>query len=136
MTMSGTTFIGSLIYKSEDKKRIIYLVALTKPCAPTLECIGIDSMATLEDIKGKVMLNDGNVHVITLDPKAPLIERQGQSGPYWILSVEEDGRARELSVGNPLAQAIQDLELDGPAKLNIQRTGTGFGTKYDVSVVK
>ncbi len=93
-------------------------------------------MATLEDIRGKVMLNDGAVHVVTLDPKAPLIERQGQSGPYWILSVEEDGRTKEMSLGNPLAQAIQDLELTGSAKLSIQRSGTGFGTTYSVSVVE
>ncbi len=93
-------------------------------------------MATLEDIKGKVMLNDKAVHVITLDPKAPLIERQGQSGSYWILSVEEDGKTREMSVGNPLAQAIQDLNLEGPAKLSIQRSGDGFSTKYAVSVVE
>ena len=93
-------------------------------------------MATLDDIKGKVMLNDGDVHIITLDPKAQLVERQGQSGPYWVLSVDEDGKTRDMSVGNPLAQAIQDLELNGPSKLSIQRSGAGFQTSYRVSVVK
>ena len=93
-------------------------------------------MATLDDIKGKVMLNDGAVHIVTLDPKAQMVERQGQSGPYWVLSVEEDGNTREMSVGNPLARAIQDLELNGPTKLNIQRSGTGFGTTYHVTVAE
>ncbi len=93
-------------------------------------------MATLDDIMGKVTLADGAVHVVTLDPKAQMVERQGQSGPYWIMTVQEDGRARELSVGSRLAQAIQDQELDGPTKLSLQRMGTGFGTSYNVSKVE
>ncbi len=93
-------------------------------------------MATLDDIMGKVTLADGAVHVVTLDPKAQMVERQGQSGPYYVMTVQEDGRARELSVGSRLAQAIQDLELDGPSKLSIQRTGTGFGTAYTVNPVE
>ncbi len=93
-------------------------------------------MATLDDIMGKVMLNDKAVHTITLDPKAQMVEKQGQSGPYWVMTVREDGKAREMSVGNPLAQAIQDLELEEPATLSIQRTGDSFGTKYIVSVVE
>ncbi len=93
-------------------------------------------MATLDTIMGKVMLNDEAVHTITLDPKAQMVERQGQSGPYWVMTVQEDGKAREMSVGNPLAQAIQELELDGPSTISIQRQGTGFGTKYIVKVVK
>ncbi len=89
-------------------------------------------MATLDNIMGKVMLNDEAVHIVTLDPKAQMVERQGQSGPYWVMTVQEDDKAREMSVGNPLAQAIQALELDGISTVSIQRQGTGFGTKYIV----
>ncbi len=93
-------------------------------------------MATLDDIMGKVTLADGGVHQVTLDPKGQMVERQGQSGPYWVMTVQEDGKARELSVGTRLAQAIQDLKLDGPTELSIQRQGTGFGTSYTVSEVE
>lgn len=93
-------------------------------------------MATLDDIRGKVMLNDMQPHIVLLDPRAQLVEKQGQSGPYWVTTVEEDGKAREMSVGNPLAQAIQDLELNGPTQISIQRQGQGFSTKYAVSLVE
>ncbi len=87
----------------------------------------------LGDIKGKVKLADGEIHSVEVDPKAQLVERQGLSGPYWVITVQEDGEAREISMGSNLAQRIRELKLKEPTLINIQRTGSSFSTDYEVS---
>ncbi len=90
-------------------------------------------MGTLDDIKGKVKLNDMEMHTIVFDPVEQTVERQGLSGPYWVITVQEDGEAREISMGSNLAQRIRELKLKEPTLINIQRTGSSFSTDYEVS---
>ncbi len=88
------------------------------------------------DIKGKVKLADGEIHSVEVDPKAQLVERQGLSGPYWVMTVQEDGEAREMSVGSNLAQHIRKLKLEVPTMVNIRRTGSSFSTDYEVLIAE
>ncbi len=87
----------------------------------------------LGDIKGKVKLADEEIHTVEVDPKAQLVERQGLSGPYWVMTVQEDGEAREMSVGSNLAQYIRKLKLKEPTLITVQRKGSGFSIDYDVT---